>query len=159
MPDRQLLHYRLGRPTPCPVGTFGSTTLLTSLASCNSCTAGRFCGSQGFTSTSGNCSAGFYCTLRAQVAQPTDGVTGNVCPMGSACPAGIRAPVNCKLFLWLLQPHHIPAPPCLARLASRTRIISRLSFVQWAVTVHLAPIPLYHRAPVGPFTMLEDCIF
>lgn len=44
---------------------------------------------------SGDCSAGYYCVGGAQQPSPTDNITGNVCPMGSACPAGSHTPILC----------------------------------------------------------------
>lgn len=39
---------------------------------------------------------GYYCTLQASVSNPTDGVTGNICPMGHYCPTGSAGPIACE---------------------------------------------------------------
>ena len=43
----------------------------------------------------GPCSPGFYCTLGATRPDPTDTVTGDVCPVGSYCPSGTGDTVKC----------------------------------------------------------------
>lgn len=47
----------------------------------------------GLSVPSGECTAGFYCKGGAALPKPTDGVTGNICPVGTYCskyPASIR---------------------------------------------------------------------
>lgn len=39
----------------------------------------------GLPGTSGQCAAGFYCQGGAALPKPTDGVSGNVCPVGAYC--------------------------------------------------------------------------
>ena len=39
--------------------------------------------------------AGFYCTLASTNEAPTDGVKGNICPMGSYCPTGSPMHIHC----------------------------------------------------------------
>ena len=41
------------------------------------------------------CAPGHFCTLSAQSATPTDGVTGNICPAGRYCEAGSITGVGC----------------------------------------------------------------
>ena len=38
---------------------------------------------------------GYYCTLQASVSNPTDGTTGNICPMGHYCPEGSAMAIAC----------------------------------------------------------------
>jgi hypothetical protein len=45
---------------------------------------------------SGFCSAGFYCNHGASVPNPTDGITGDLCPAGHFCPQGSPHPVPCS---------------------------------------------------------------
>ena len=49
-----------------------------------------------FYSCVGDCDAAFYCDRGANVSQPTDGVTGGVCPAGNYCPQGTAVPVLCE---------------------------------------------------------------
>ena len=41
------------------------------------------------------CDPGYFCTLRAETATPTDGTTGDVCPEGAYCPMGTAVPIPC----------------------------------------------------------------
>lgn len=42
---------------------------------------GEFCATDGLGSvTSGNCSAGYFCINASVTDQPTDGITGDICP-------------------------------------------------------------------------------
>ena len=43
----------------------------------------------------GDCDPGFYCDSGANTSQPTDGVTGNICPAGTYCPMGTSSPLPC----------------------------------------------------------------
>lgn len=45
--------------------------------------------------SSGECYAGFYCTLGASSPAPQDDVTGNICPPGSYCEQGSPTHVYC----------------------------------------------------------------
>ena len=47
------------------------------------------------------CEAGWYCTSTAIHPQPTDNITGNICPKGSYCPRGSRAPERCPIGTFL----------------------------------------------------------
>lgn len=62
---------------------------------CQGCDPGLYCPSPGLTRPYGNCSAGFYCSKNATTHAPTDGVTGNVCPIGHYCPVGTGTPTPC----------------------------------------------------------------
>ena len=42
----------------------------------------------------GDCAAGYYCTLGAETPTPTDS-TGNVCTIGHYCPVGTAVPIPC----------------------------------------------------------------
>ena len=44
---------------------------------------------------------GYYCTLESNSSTPTDGVTGNMCPVGHYCPIGSNAPVPCDMGTYL----------------------------------------------------------
>ena len=66
------------------------------LYECNSCTPGMYCPNYGMTAPAGNCSARYYCAENATTATPTDGSTGNKCPVGHYCPEGSPAPIQCE---------------------------------------------------------------
>ena len=68
---------------------------LTAENECAGCTTGFYCPTPGLTVPPANCSARYYCSGNATVATPTDGVTGNVCPVGHYYPAGSGQPVPC----------------------------------------------------------------
>lgn len=71
------------------------TTGKTSLADCLPCPGGQYCQTQGQTTWTGDCAAGFYCTINSTSDSPTDGVTGDECPPGHHCPVQSPAPVAC----------------------------------------------------------------
>lgn len=84
-------------PEPCPIGTYGSKAGLKDSRECTDCPAGKFCWKQGLTSASQSedCAERYYCRGGSSTPRPTDGVTGEVCPKGSYCPAATPAPVSC----------------------------------------------------------------
>ncbi|KAG9482440.1 hypothetical protein GDO78_011238 [Eleutherodactylus coqui] len=89
-------------PQPCPAAgelhiqpaqsshTCRSVLLEThrSTAECRSCPSGFYCADEGLTEPSGRCLLGYWCIGRAETSNPTDGVTGNVCPAGKFCENG-----------------------------------------------------------------------
>lgn len=46
----------------------------------------------GLSEPSGECATGFYCTGGAASPKPTDGVTGNICPLGTYCSEYLECP-------------------------------------------------------------------
>ena len=70
-------------------------TGLTEESECAGCEPGTYCPTRGLTSPVANCSSRYYCTGNATTAAPTDGVTGNVCPVGFYCPEGTGQPIPC----------------------------------------------------------------
>ncbi|XP_060107674.1 multiple epidermal growth factor-like domains protein 6 [Heteronotia binoei] len=60
------------------------------------CPPGFYCNAPGLSAPSGECAAGFYCMSGAASSKPVDGVTGNVCPQGTYCPAGSSKPSLCQ---------------------------------------------------------------
>ena len=88
---------------PCPVGTYNSNIGATSSASCSSCDKGKYCDQLGADSYTGLCDPGYYCTLSAQVSNPTDGTTGNICSAGYYCPQGSGSPTNCDASMYCNQ--------------------------------------------------------
>lgn len=80
----------------CPVGTYGSSTLLAASSDCTQCNGGKYCDTPGITSVSGDCLAGYFCTSGADSATPSGlvGVSGP-CTAGHYCPAATTNPVPC----------------------------------------------------------------
>lgn len=76
-------------PTPCPPGTYLSTTGKTAETDCTNCPAGSYCETFGGTAITGACQVGFYCPLKSKVKNQI------ICPAGSICPAGAGAPTAC----------------------------------------------------------------
>ena len=44
---------------------------------------------------------GYFCTLGAHNSTPTDGVTGDICPVGFYCPENSTAPTACPQGTYL----------------------------------------------------------
>ncbi|KAL7831753.1 hypothetical protein AOLI_G00293010 [Acnodon oligacanthus] len=80
----------VGRPVPCPKGTYSNNQGLTSADECLVCSLGYYCGSDGLVQPSGPCASGFLCFVRATVPNPTDNNTGSLCPPGVYCQLGVR---------------------------------------------------------------------
>lgn len=60
------------------------------------CSPGQYCASPGLVAPTGNCSARYYCSANASTDSPTDGVTGDECPIGHFCPVGTASPIPCE---------------------------------------------------------------
>lgn len=82
--------------TPCQNGTYGNWSGSTSEDDCSDCPPGMVCSGQALTEPNDLCAPGYYCTERAKTRYPTDGVTGNICPVGFYCPEGSPAPKRCE---------------------------------------------------------------
>ena len=48
---------------PCPFGTFGGQPLLQAVSGCSRCSAGQYCGGDALSAPTGDCQAGYYCTV------------------------------------------------------------------------------------------------
>ena len=83
-------------PTACPIGTATNTTGLGDVNECAPCAGGFFCDTPGLVAPSGRCAAGSVCVSGAPVANPTDNVTGYVCPAAAFCPLGSASPTWCS---------------------------------------------------------------
>ncbi|GCC23266.1 hypothetical protein chiPu_0001660 [Chiloscyllium punctatum] len=86
-----------GTQYKCPPGTFSNKEGQISAAECDLCPPGQFCGQEGLIEPSGSCLTGFYCFRGAMYPNPTDGITGDICPMGKFCEAGSVAGVDCPI--------------------------------------------------------------
>ncbi|KAG7455700.1 SCO-spondin-like isoform X1, partial [Solea senegalensis] len=88
---------------PCPKGTYSPNQGLSAIVlklklllcvcagECLVCPAGQFCGSEGLVEPSGPCAAGFLCLMGSTVSNPTDNITGSLCPPGIFCEEGQKA--------------------------------------------------------------------
>lgn len=88
---------RFASEHPCPPGTFSDVEGLGAEEQCQTCLPGFYCETPALTTSTGPCAAGYYCSLGAKTAQPTDGITGAICPQGSFCPLGSSNPIPCPL--------------------------------------------------------------
>lgn len=77
------------------------------------CSGGSFCATAGLSRPTGNCTAGHYCTLSANVSTPDDGLTGGMCPPGYYCPAGSAVPVPCETGYYLDSPGATSKGSCI----------------------------------------------
>ncbi|XP_071505048.1 uncharacterized protein [Diadema antillarum] len=89
--------------TFCPVASYAPSD----------CTPGMYCQTAGLEEPTGNCSAGFYCTLGASDPAPTDNTTGSVCPVGHYCPVGSPAPLACPTGYYLNSQQNDAMEDCL----------------------------------------------
>ena len=79
-------------PQPCPRGTFSNISGLQYAEQCIPCTSGQYCDNEGLTTTSGPCSAGYYCPEGSSVSMPEE----YHCPTGLYCPGGTAHPLECS---------------------------------------------------------------
>lgn len=86
-----------GTPAPvqCLKGTYQPSKRKTRVEDCVGCDPGKFCSERGLSAVSGDCKAGYFCKGSANTSNPEDGVTGNVCPVGSFCVKGSIQPQRC----------------------------------------------------------------
>ena len=78
----------------CPMGTFNPREGGSGIDDCEKCTPGKYCATTGQDAVTGNCDAGFFCTLGAKVPDPSDN-TGGQCPSGRYCVSGTYMPAKC----------------------------------------------------------------
>ena len=83
------------QPEPCPEGTYGAAEGLIDSYSCSKCPPGYFCGKRNLTAPQDKCDEGYYCISGARRPEPTDKVTGDICPSGGYCDRGTTAPQSC----------------------------------------------------------------
>ncbi|MES1909505.1 MAG: hypothetical protein MHM6MM_002234 [Cercozoa sp. M6MM] len=82
-------------PQECSTGSYRPLTGGTQQSDCRACDGGFFCASTGLSTPTAACSAGHVCTSGASQSDPTDNVTGYICPAGHYCPSGVLAPIPC----------------------------------------------------------------
>lgn len=103
-----------GLPERCPAGTFSNDTGLISEAECIRCTPGYFCGSNGLTSPTGVCDAGYYCSGGSMFSNPSDAAYGLVCPPGHYCPPGSASGVPCPAGTFRANAQGLTLADCTA---------------------------------------------
>ncbi len=81
----------------CPTGYFAPNGSSDKIP----CPGGKYCAHDGLSAPTYDCAGGYYCTLRAYLANPTDNVTGNICPRGKYCPMGTEIPKSCPIGMFL----------------------------------------------------------
>ncbi|EDV25654.1 uncharacterized protein TRIADDRAFT_55968 [Trichoplax adhaerens] len=86
---------RFGDEFKCPKGTYNNLTGLQLQSECQPCQPGKYCGTAGLSTWTGDCNAGYYCLQNASTPEPTDGITGSKCPVGNYCPKGATSPKGC----------------------------------------------------------------
>lgn len=83
----------------CPTGTFSNAVGLYQVSQCTSCTGGSYCSQPNSTTETGQCDAGYYCTLGSDTATPDTGFKGTAgpCPTGHYCSVGTTTPDACPM--------------------------------------------------------------
>ncbi|KAK2153848.1 hypothetical protein LSH36_283g03001 [Paralvinella palmiformis] len=76
-------------PISCQPGTYGPSLGNKNQTDCIPCDYGQYCGDYNLTTTSGNCSRGFYCPKGQRSPNPYP------CPVGHFCPENTYEPVLC----------------------------------------------------------------
>lgn len=82
--------------TPCRNGTYGNYSGMVDSSDCIPCDPGKACVGLALTQPNAICMAGYFCRNGAYSDQPKDGgTTGDLCTVGSYCPAGTGEPIQC----------------------------------------------------------------
>ncbi len=81
---------------------------------CTGCEGGQFCPGYGNINPAANCSAGYYCVRNASTSTPSDGTTGDVCPIGYYCPEGTAIPKQCEPGTYTDTTQNSQCLPCTA---------------------------------------------
>jgi hypothetical protein len=82
-------------PRPCSSGTYQPYIGKMSSDDCLACEPGFYCDNPGSNNMTEECNEGYYCLGNATTPNPTDGVTGDVCPAGFFCEKGSKKPAPC----------------------------------------------------------------
>jgi len=105
------------RPESCPEGTYSNSKKLFDSKSCKPCPAGKFCYQRNLTNPVDLCDPGFYCIQGSKRPEPTDKITGNLCPKGGYCGLGAAVPAPCNAGRLMLisgayeEAQCVPCPP------------------------------------------------
>ncbi|XP_061576515.1 uncharacterized protein si:ch211-286b4.4 [Cololabis saira] len=95
-------------PLPCPLGSIRNITGGVSMESCFGCPAGHYCSTEGLTSPSGPCAAGFYCPFDFSSTTPF----AFLCPKGHFCPEGSGLALPCPTGAYQPNPGSESCIPC-----------------------------------------------
>ena len=115
-------------PLACPPGTFNPSLALTSILQCMDCTPGQYCSHFNMSTTSGNCSGGFYCVVGAMTSFPLALIMSNythrvgggaVCPKGNYCPPGSVQPLGCPVGTYANLPQVLTTPDLISIVQHR----------------------------------------
>ena len=82
-------------PVDCPKGTYNPYRGREKIEDCVPCDAGKYCETPGKDSVTSDCNAGYYCAGNASKPNPSDGTTGDICPLGHFCEVGSKKPQPC----------------------------------------------------------------
>ena len=69
----------------------------TLIVGCITCLEGYYCASEGLSSPTGACTAGYYCKSGAYSASPLQGSTASSCTPGNFCPSGSVTELKCPI--------------------------------------------------------------
>ncbi|KAM8927608.1 uncharacterized protein RCH25_007839 [Pelodytes ibericus] len=89
-----------GTQHPCPTGTYGASSGLTTIEGCVKCPPGKYCQGEGLENPTGDCASGYWCKDGAKEDHPRDEVSGVICPHGHYCTAGTHLPSPCPPGTW-----------------------------------------------------------
>ncbi|KAF6736840.1 hypothetical protein FQA47_014055 [Oryzias melastigma] len=95
-------------PVPCPLGSVRNTSGGVSMEDCFTCPAGYYCSTEGLTSPSGPCAAGFYCPFDFSSTTPY----AFICPKGHFCPEGSALAFPCPTGEYQPNPGSENCIPC-----------------------------------------------
>ncbi|XP_026169217.1 uncharacterized protein LOC113134191 [Mastacembelus armatus] len=95
-------------PIPCPHGSIRNTTGAVSMESCSACPAGHYCSTEGLSSPSGPCAAGFFCPFDFSSTTPY----AFLCPKGHYCPEGSALALPCPTGEYQPNPGSESCIPC-----------------------------------------------
>eukprot|EP00826_Nyctotherus_ovalis_P040470 TRINITY_DN3998_c0_g4_i3.p1 TRINITY_DN3998_c0_g4~~TRINITY_DN3998_c0_g4_i3.p1 ORF type:complete len:803 (+),score=116.19 TRINITY_DN3998_c0_g4_i3:2604-5012(+) len=82
-------------PEACPEGTYSQELNLYDSQDCAPCPAGKYCPKRGLTEATEPCDEGFYCVGGSKRPEPTDKITGDLCPKTGYCLQGAEEPTPC----------------------------------------------------------------
>jgi hypothetical protein len=89
-------------PEACPEGTYSDVQYLYDSQACTPCPPGRYCPKRGLTKATEDCDEGFYCMGGSKRPEPTDKITGNLCPKTGYCPKGAEQPKPCEAGTYVI---------------------------------------------------------
>lgn len=125
----------------CGVGYYCPAAIAAEMA----CPPGRYCGTAGLSDTdivTLKCQAGYYCMGKATIPNPTDGMTGVICPAGNYCPEGTGEPIACP-------PGTYRSSTGGAILADCTTCTAAEYCPRRGLTTPVTPCPAGYYCPIG----------